>query len=121
MFVVFSEYDLGKGGGRTERGRDLGLPDETNGPRDGDEAGRIDAVAAMKLLVKDLSVEDDKNIAHLTPLRCPPFSTQTRSPALLIATEIGKSPSLETGSPIAVKLEGLVGSIANADTVFAPA
>ena len=41
-------------------------------------------------------------------------------PALLIATELGKSPEVLTGFPIAVSLEGESGLIENNDTESDP-
>ena len=59
--------------------------------------------------------------AYFIPLIAPPFNTQTWSPLLLKASEIGNSPPLSTGCPIAVSCDGVCWLISKRETVFDPA
>lgn len=58
---------------------------------------------------------------HLTPFTVPPLSTQRRLPSLVNASDIGNSPSDDTGSPIRLMLVGALGSIEKRETVLEPA
>lgn len=55
------------------------------------------------------------------PLTAPPFKTQACVPCWLNATEMGNSPSLDTGWPICTISTGFLGSMMNSETVFEPA
>ena len=54
-------------------------------------------------------------------MTAPPFSVHRRLPSLLNASDMGNSPSDDTGFPICWMLVGAVGSMENRETVFDPA
>lgn len=106
--------------------------------RSSSRRGLVESQRAQSIWLRDQSqlrvgriaaVMDDFNIprikpfakiAHLTPFTVPPFSTQTMVAFALIATDIGNSPSDDTGVPTIVSFDGLLGLIANMDSVFEP-
>jgi len=61
-----------------------------------------------------------QDLTDFTPFTAPPFRTQTIVAFALIATDIGNSPSDETGVPTIVNLDGLLLSILNIESVFDP-
>ena len=105
---------------RASGGRRLVEAKRTEGVAHGHETELlVDLITASRIQLRALQAHAEQG-THLTVLTAPPFSAHTWFPSLLMARETGNSPSLDTGVPICVICDGLVGLILNTDRVFEP-